>query len=43
VTVIVHAAFFGAGRYGLVVAPFVAALAFAGRGDPWDPGPADTR
>jgi hypothetical protein len=25
----VHAAFFGAGRYGLVVVPFVAALAFA--------------
>jgi len=24
----VHAAFFGAGRYGLVVVPFVAALAF---------------
>jgi len=32
-TAVVHAAFFGAGRYGLVVAPFVAALAFAGRGD----------
>jgi hypothetical protein len=28
-TALVHAAFFGAGRYGLVVAPFVAALAFA--------------
>jgi hypothetical protein len=42
VTVVVHAAFFGAGRYGLVVAPFVAALAFAGRRDPWDPGPGDT-
>jgi hypothetical protein len=27
-TALVHAAFFGAGRYGLVVAPFVAALAF---------------
>jgi len=32
VTALVHAAFFGAGRYGLVVAPFVAALAFAGAG-----------
>ena len=30
-TALVHAAFFGAGRYGLVVAPFVAALAFVGR------------
>jgi hypothetical protein len=28
-TAAVHVAFFGAGRYGLVVAPFVAALAFA--------------
>jgi len=28
-TVVTHAVFFGAGRYGLVVAPFVAALAFA--------------
>jgi 4-amino-4-deoxy-L-arabinose transferase-like glycosyltransferase len=28
VTALVHAAFFGAGRYGLVVTPFVAALAF---------------
>lgn len=28
-TVAIHAAFFGSGRYGLVVAPFVAALAFA--------------
>jgi len=28
-TALVHAVFFGAGRYGLVVAPFVAALAFA--------------
>jgi hypothetical protein len=27
-TLVVHAAFFGAGRYGLVVVPFVAALAF---------------
>jgi 4-amino-4-deoxy-L-arabinose transferase-like glycosyltransferase len=27
-TALVHAVFFGAGRYGLVVAPFVAALAF---------------
>ncbi|HEY8041732.1 MAG TPA: glycosyltransferase family 39 protein [Polyangiaceae bacterium] len=27
-TAVVHAAFFGAGRYGLVAAPFVAALAF---------------
>jgi hypothetical protein len=31
-TILVHAAFFGAGRYGLVVAPFVAALAFAAAG-----------
>jgi hypothetical protein len=29
-TVAVHAVFFGSGRYGLVVAPFVAALAFIG-------------
>jgi hypothetical protein len=28
-TIVTHAFFFGAGRYGLVVAPFVAALAFA--------------
>jgi hypothetical protein len=28
-TAAVHAVFFGAGRYGLVVVPFVAALAFA--------------
>jgi len=28
-TAAIHAAFFGSGRYGLVVAPFVAALAFA--------------
>jgi 4-amino-4-deoxy-L-arabinose transferase-like glycosyltransferase len=28
-TALVHAAFFGAGRYGMAVAPFVAALAFA--------------
>lgn len=27
-TAVMHAAFFGAGRYGLVVAPFVASLAF---------------
>jgi hypothetical protein len=27
-TIALHAAFFGAGRYGLAVAPFVAALAF---------------
>ncbi|MGD0524657.1 MAG: glycosyltransferase family 39 protein [Polyangiaceae bacterium] len=31
-TALVHAAFFGAGRYGLVVAPFVAALAFVALG-----------
>ncbi len=30
-TAAVHAAFFGAGRYGLVVAPFVAAVAFVRR------------
>jgi hypothetical protein len=29
-TVAVHAVFFGSGRYGLVVAPFIAALAFVG-------------
>lgn len=28
-TALVHAAFFGAGRYGLVVVPLVTALAFA--------------
>jgi hypothetical protein len=28
-TAAIHAVFFGAGRYGLVVAPFVAAMAFA--------------
>jgi hypothetical protein len=32
-TAAVHAAFFGAGRYGLVVVPFVTALAFARRED----------
>lgn len=31
-TAVVHAVFFGAGRYGLVAAPFVAVLAFAGAG-----------
>ena len=30
-TVLVHAVFFGAGRYGLVVTPFVAAMAFVPR------------
>jgi hypothetical protein len=34
VTVLVHAAFFGSGRYGLVAAPFVAGLAFAASGLP---------
>jgi 4-amino-4-deoxy-L-arabinose transferase-like glycosyltransferase len=35
-TAAVHAVFFGAGRYGLVVVPFVAALAFAsGEGSRW--------
>jgi 4-amino-4-deoxy-L-arabinose transferase-like glycosyltransferase len=34
VTAITHAVFFGAGRYGLVVAPFVGALAFVGGADP---------
>ena len=29
-TIIVHAVFFGSGRYGLIVAPFVAALACVG-------------
>jgi hypothetical protein len=33
VTACVHAVFFGAGRYGLVVTPFVAMLAFSGCGD----------
>ena len=33
-TAAIHAVFFGAGRYGLVVAPFVAVLAFAGAGRP---------
>jgi hypothetical protein len=32
-----HAAFFGAGRYGLMVAPFVTALAFVRRGTPMPP------
>ena len=32
-TAAVHSVFFGAGRYGLVVAPFVAMLAFARGGD----------
>jgi hypothetical protein len=27
-TAVLHAVFFGAGRYGLVVVPFVTALAF---------------
>jgi hypothetical protein len=27
-TIVVHSVFFGSGRYGLIVAPFVAALAF---------------
>jgi hypothetical protein len=31
VTAIVHAAFFGAGRYGLAAVPFVTVLAFVGR------------
>jgi hypothetical protein len=30
-TMVVHAVFFGSGRYGLIVAPFVASLAFVGR------------
>jgi 4-amino-4-deoxy-L-arabinose transferase-like glycosyltransferase len=30
-TLLVHSVFFGSGRYGLVVTPFVAALAFVGR------------
>lgn len=33
VTAAVHAAFFGAGRYGLVVVPFVTALAFVRRAE----------
>ncbi|MBX3223735.1 MAG: hypothetical protein KF795_24695 [Labilithrix sp.] len=31
-TAVTHAVFFGAGRYGMVVVPFVAALAFVGTG-----------
>jgi hypothetical protein len=38
-TAATHAAFFGAGRYGLVVAPFVAALAFVARDDRATPIP----
>jgi hypothetical protein len=30
-TLVVHSVFFGSGRYGLIVAPFVAALAFVGK------------
>jgi hypothetical protein len=38
-TVLVHAVFFGAGRYGLVVVPFVTALAFVGRRERGKPMP----
>jgi hypothetical protein len=39
-TAILHAVFFGAGRYGLMVVPFVTALAFApGSGDVLRPTP----
>ncbi len=41
-TAAVHAVFFGAGRYGLVVAPFVALLAFADAA-PRDAAVAETR
>lgn len=36
-TALVHAAFFGAGRYGLVVAPFIAAMAFVSAAREPDP------
>jgi hypothetical protein len=36
-TAAAHAAFFGAGRYGLVVVPFVTALAFVRRATPMPP------
>ena len=36
-TALTHAVFFGSGRYGLVIVPFVTALAFVRR----DPGGAD--
>jgi hypothetical protein len=36
-TAVLHAVFFGAGRYGLVVVPFVTALAFVRRGSPIPP------
>jgi len=39
-TVCVHAVFFGAGRYGIVVVPFVTALAFASAPDRSRPSPA---
>jgi 4-amino-4-deoxy-L-arabinose transferase-like glycosyltransferase len=39
-TVAVHAVFFGAGRYGLVVVPFVTALAFFASGPSGPSGPA---
>jgi 4-amino-4-deoxy-L-arabinose transferase-like glycosyltransferase len=44
-TVCVHAVFFGAGRYGLVLAPFVAVLAFVGFQGPTDDatGPSQCR
>ena len=38
-TALTHAAFFGAGRYGLVVVPFVTALAFVGRTERASPMP----
>jgi 4-amino-4-deoxy-L-arabinose transferase-like glycosyltransferase len=36
-TAVTHAVFFGAGRYGLVVAPFVAAVSLLGRRSPIPP------
>lgn len=42
-TAVVHAIFFGAGRYGLLVAPFVAASAFAGYAPDVRPAPAWVR
>jgi 4-amino-4-deoxy-L-arabinose transferase-like glycosyltransferase len=36
-TIVVHSVFFGSGRYGLILAPFVAALAFVRGPAPWPP------
>src|SRR5262249_53248716 len=42
-TMLLHAVFFGAGRYGLVVIPFLAALDFIPRGGPRVSVPIDAR